>query len=119
LKICGKNGIFFDYNEIVLLCEKYGTNELSIFGSSIRNDFTQNSDVDILVSFGNDEEINWLRSRYTENEKTYTEKGFSPGDFHTLTELLGKKLDYLTHHFETDKSYEWHGGFNFIVTGKK
>jgi predicted nucleotidyltransferase len=39
------------------LCEKYGINELSIFGSSIRNDFSQNSDVDILVSFGKTSEI--------------------------------------------------------------
>ncbi|MDR2716983.1 MAG: nucleotidyltransferase domain-containing protein [Treponema sp.] len=52
-----KNGIFPDYNDIVLLCKKYGINELSIFGSSIRDDFTQNSDVDILVSFGKTLEI--------------------------------------------------------------
>jgi predicted nucleotidyltransferase len=52
-----KNGISLDYKDIVLLCEKYGINELSIFGSSIRDDFTQNSDVDILVSFGNKSEI--------------------------------------------------------------
>ncbi|MDR2719069.1 MAG: nucleotidyltransferase domain-containing protein [Treponema sp.] len=52
-----KNGIFLDYNDIVILCKKYGVNELSIFGSSIRDDFTQNSDVDILVSFGKTSEI--------------------------------------------------------------
>jgi predicted nucleotidyltransferase len=52
-----KNGIFLDYKDIVLLCKKYGINELSIFGSSIRDDFTQNSDVDILVSFGKTSEI--------------------------------------------------------------
>jgi predicted nucleotidyltransferase len=52
-----KNAIFFFFFDIVLLCEKYGINELSIFGSSIRDDFTQNSDVDILVSFGNNAEI--------------------------------------------------------------
>jgi len=52
-----KNGIFLDYNDIIFLCKKYGINELSIFGSSIRDDFTQNSDVDILVSFGYKSEI--------------------------------------------------------------
>ena len=52
-----KNGIFFNYNDIVLLCEKYGINELSIFGSSVRGDFTENSDVDILVSFNKGSEI--------------------------------------------------------------
>jgi predicted nucleotidyltransferase len=52
-----KNGVFFDYNDVVRLCEKYGINELSIFGSSIRDDFSKNSDVDILVSFGKTLEI--------------------------------------------------------------
>jgi predicted nucleotidyltransferase len=52
-----KNGIFLDYKDIVFLCKKYGINELSIFGSSIRDDFTQDSDVDILVSFDKTSEI--------------------------------------------------------------
>src|SRR5215470_7071084 len=52
-----KNGIFLNYNDVILLCKKYNINELSIFGSSIRDDFSQNSDVDILVSFDNNSEI--------------------------------------------------------------
>jgi predicted nucleotidyltransferase len=52
-----KNGVFLDYDDVVRLCEKYGINELSIFGSSIRDDFSQNSDVDILVSFDKTSEI--------------------------------------------------------------
>jgi uncharacterized protein len=52
-----KNGIFFNYNDIVLLCKKYRINELSIFGSSVRGDFTEKSDVDILVSFNKNSEI--------------------------------------------------------------
>ena len=63
-----KNGISFDYKDIVLLCKKYGINELSIFGSSIRDDFTQNSDVDILVSFGNGLEITLFDIMDLENE---------------------------------------------------
>jgi predicted nucleotidyltransferase len=46
-----KNGIFLDYNNVVILCRKYFITELSVFGSSIRDDFSQNSDIDILVSF--------------------------------------------------------------------
>jgi predicted nucleotidyltransferase len=46
-----KNGIFLNYDDIVILCEKYHINELSIFGSSLRDDFNKNSDIDILVSF--------------------------------------------------------------------
>jgi len=52
-----KNGIFLEYKDITVLCEKYGIKELSIFGSSIRDDFNQNSDVDILVSFRKESEI--------------------------------------------------------------
>jgi predicted nucleotidyltransferase len=63
-----KNRVFLNYNDIVLLCEKYGINELSIFGSSIRDDFTQNSDVDILVSFNNNPEITLFDIMDLENE---------------------------------------------------
>ena len=52
-----KNGISLNYDDVVYLCKKYSINELSIFGSSIREDFSRNSDVDILVSFNKDSEI--------------------------------------------------------------
>jgi predicted nucleotidyltransferase len=52
-----KNGIIFNYDELALLCRKYKINELAIFGSSIRSDFSENSDVDILVSFNKNSEI--------------------------------------------------------------
>jgi predicted nucleotidyltransferase len=63
-----KNGVFLDYKDIVLLCKKYNINELSIFGSSIRDDFTQNSDIDILVSFGKKSEISLFDIMDLENE---------------------------------------------------
>ena len=65
------------------------------------------------------DEIRWLKNRYSDNAKSYNVQGFSSKDFEELSELLERKLDYLTHHFDSDKSYEWHGGFNFIITGKK
>jgi predicted nucleotidyltransferase len=46
-----KNGVFINYDNIVTICKKYFINELSIFGSSLRDDFNKNSDIDILVSF--------------------------------------------------------------------
>jgi len=52
-----KNGVFLDYSDIIQLCKKYNIIELSIFGSSIRDDFAQDSDVDFLVSFENNVEI--------------------------------------------------------------
>ncbi|MDR0642757.1 MAG: nucleotidyltransferase domain-containing protein [Treponema sp.] len=46
-----KNGVFINYDNIVTICKKYFINELSIFGSSLRDDFNKDSDIDILVSF--------------------------------------------------------------------
>jgi predicted nucleotidyltransferase len=46
-----KNGVFINYDNIITICKKYFINELSIFGSSLRDDFNKNSDIDILVSF--------------------------------------------------------------------
>ena len=53
-----KNGISLTYDDIVNICGKYYITELSIFGSSIRDDFDNNSDIDILVSFDNNSNIN-------------------------------------------------------------
>ena len=63
-----KNGIFLDYNDTIKLCKKYYIVELSIFGSSIRDDFTQNSDVDILVSFEQNSKITIFDIIELENE---------------------------------------------------
>jgi predicted nucleotidyltransferase len=48
-----RNGIFLNYDDITTICKKYCIKELSIFGSSIRDDFNKDSDIDILVSFNN------------------------------------------------------------------
>jgi predicted nucleotidyltransferase len=57
IKKLHKNGIFFNYDDVVCLCKKFCINELSIFGSSVRDDFSPSSDVDVLVSFNNDSKI--------------------------------------------------------------
>jgi ubiquinone/menaquinone biosynthesis C-methylase UbiE len=66
-----------------------------------------------------EEKIEWLASRYTGKEDIYLQHGFSHSDFNRLVQLLKVKLAYLKEYFDTDHSYEWHGGFNFIVTGRK
>ena len=43
--------IDFDRAELEKLCRKYGIERLSLFGSVIRDDFSDDSDVDILVEF--------------------------------------------------------------------
>jgi predicted nucleotidyltransferase len=62
-----KNGIFLNYDDVVTICKKYFINELSIFGSSIRDDFNNDSDIDILVSFNNSN-INLFDIMDLENE---------------------------------------------------
>ena len=41
------------------LCRKYGVQELSIFGSVLRDDFRNDSDVDFLVRFKNNDAGPW------------------------------------------------------------
>ncbi|GHT99964.1 hypothetical protein FACS1894142_7960 [Spirochaetia bacterium] len=72
-----RNGIFLNYDDIIAICKKYYINELSIFGSSIRDDFNQNSDIDILVSFNNSN-INLFDIMDLENE---------------LSKLLNREVD--------------------------
>jgi predicted nucleotidyltransferase len=62
------NGVFLNYDDIAHLCKKYYIHELSVFGSSIRDDFTKDSDVDILVSFDGDSKITLFDIMDLENE---------------------------------------------------
>ena len=73
-----KNGIIFNYDDVINICKKYAIIELSIFGSSIRDDFNNNSDVDILVSFGKNSNITLFDVMELENE---------------FSKLLNKKVD--------------------------
>jgi hypothetical protein len=68
LKKLLKNGISLTDNEIGDFCQRYKINELSVFGSSIRDDFNQNSDIDFLVSFSEDSEISLFDIIDLENE---------------------------------------------------
>jgi predicted nucleotidyltransferase len=73
-----KNGIIFNYNDIIVLCKKYFINELSIFGSSLRDDFNKNSDIDMLVSFSKSSNITLFDIMELEKE---------------FSELLNRKVD--------------------------
>ena len=64
-------------------CQKYHIRQLSYFGSVVRDDFSPQSDIDVLVEF---------------------EQGHTPGlDFFLmeaeLSRLLGRKVDLLTLNF--------------------
>lgn len=65
------------------------------------------------------DDINWITARYSDKKEIYLEHGFDDAKLNRLIELMKTKLEYVTNNFETDHSYEWTGGFNFIVTGVK
>ena len=51
-----------DFNKKLLesICQKWNIVELAVFGSAIRSDFNENSDVDVLVKFEKTSEISLL-----------------------------------------------------------
>ena len=65
--------------KIIVLCQKYGVKELSVFGSVLRDDFRPDSDIDLLVLFENDDYGPWM-SKIMDLEME-------------LSNLLGHKVD--------------------------
>ncbi len=70
-------------HSLKIFCQKYHIRQLSFFGSVVRDDFSPQSDVDVLVDF---------------------EPGFTPGfDFFLieadLSQLLGRRVDLQTLNF--------------------
>lgn len=68
------------YESVAEFCKRHRIRKLSLFGSVLREDFTPDSDVDVLVEF---------------------EEGYRPGleffDYgYELAEILGRKVDFLT-----------------------
>jgi len=52
-----RNGILVDFDRLTALAREYGIKEISVFGSSIREDMSTDSDVDLLISFVNDADV--------------------------------------------------------------
>jgi len=75
-----KNGLFINPIDIEKLCIKHKIKELSIFGSAIRDDFDEDSDVDLLVSFMNNMEIGLFEVFDVEED---------------LAQLLKRKIDII------------------------
>jgi len=55
-----KNGVNIDIKDIYLIAKEYNIKELSIFGSSLRDDFNEESDVDFLIEFKESDKISLL-----------------------------------------------------------
>ena len=67
---------------IAELCRRYAVEELSVFGSALRNDFRGDSDIDFLVRFQNNDAGDWAY-KYTELERE-------------LSLLLSRKVDVVS-----------------------
>lgn len=68
---------------LIELCRNYDVKTMYVFGSASTNDFHENSDIDILISFKKDISI----ERYTDN---YFELNFK------LEKLFNRKVDLIT-----------------------
>jgi len=66
--------------ELVDICQRWKITELSLFGSVLRDDFSPDSDADVLVTFDDDAAISLFDLFRIEEE---------------LTELFGKKVDLI------------------------
>ena len=70
-------------DEIIAFCQHNHIRKLSLFGSILRDDFTENSDIDVLVEFEPDAIIGWkIVSMRAE-----------------LAEILVQEVDFLTEGF--------------------
>ena len=66
------------YEEVAAFCRKWSITELALFGSVLREDFTPESDVDVLARFGPDAERSFGAFMRAQDE---------------LAAMLGRKVD--------------------------
>ena len=59
--IVQRHGIEIDTEALAELCKRYHVRELSLFGSVLRDDFRDDSDVDVLVEFEPEARIGLFR----------------------------------------------------------
>lgn len=55
-----RNGIYISPEDIEKIAKKYNIITISVFGSSIRSDFSNSSDLDLLVEFAHSDQISLL-----------------------------------------------------------
>ena len=69
------------YDEVAAFCRKWSITELALFGSVLRDDFTPESDVDVLARFGPDAERSFGAFMRAQDE---------------LAAMLGRKVDLVS-----------------------
>lgn len=70
-------------NDLAEICRRYHVRELSLFGSVLRDDFRDDSDIDVLVEFEPDARIGLFKYFDLQEE---------------LEELFGRKVDLVEKH---------------------
>lgn len=68
-------------DKIRIFCKKYHVKKLSFFGSMLRNDFSADSDLDVLIEFQPNQKIGYLDMARMEEE---------------LSAIMNKKVDLRT-----------------------
>ncbi len=51
--------VTIDSTALTVICERYNVERLALFGSVLRDDFTPESDIDVLVEFDPESHIGW------------------------------------------------------------
>lgn len=54
------NGVVLTEKDLQVVANKYGIKEMSVFGSSLRKDFNDASDLDLIIEFKNSDEISLI-----------------------------------------------------------
>jgi len=73
--------IYLPKEGIVTFCKKWNIQEFSFFGSVLRDDFRSDSDIDVLVSFEDDEKKTLFDLVHMQDE---------------LKQIFGREVDLLT-----------------------
>jgi len=81
MALLGARPFIINYPKIVSFCQRNHIKELSLFGSAIRDDFGLDSDVDVLVEFEPDAQIDLIQFSGMRLE---------------LIELFGREVDLVT-----------------------
>ena len=79
-----KSNLYIPHQKIVNFCKANRIRRLALFGSVLREDFTPDSDVDVLVEFDTDARVGMIRLSALEME---------------LSQILGHKVDLNTPRF--------------------
>jgi hypothetical protein len=74
-------GLDFDEQKLADLCREWQITELSLFGSVLREDFAEQSDIDVLVSFASEANVSLADLLRIEAQ---------------LADLFGRKVDLVT-----------------------